>query len=418
MNGEMEHALIVLLTGGLILATILIKWGLKKTAVPPLVGYLLIGAVLRFTASGNGLLSDTTEGFLNALANIGVVVLLFRVGLDSNLQSLLGQFRKAWSIWLGNVLLSGILGYCTASWLLGWPLVTSLYTAVALTATSLAVPVAVWRDVDALDSPGGALLLDVAELDDLSAVLLMSLLFAVTPVLKQQNVAELVPTLLQTGIWLLVKLLLFGGLCYLFSHMAERPMTEFFIRIEPMPDPMLLLVATGFVFAAVAGLLGFSLAMGAFFAGLIFSRDPDAVRLERPFIVIHDLFSPFFFISVGMNIAPDAVTVAVVPGLFLLVAAVAGKFFGTITPAVPAIGRSEALLLSVSMIPRAEIAMIVMRHGRQFGSSAVSQEAFAAMVLVTAATCAASPLVLRRLLVRLRQKDVPVDTPSQPTASD
>ena len=93
MNGEMEHALIVLLTGGLILAAILIKWGLKKTAVPPLVGYLLIGAVLRFTASGNGLLSDTTEGFLNALANIGVVVLLFRVGLDSYLQSLLGQFR-------------------------------------------------------------------------------------------------------------------------------------------------------------------------------------------------------------------------------------------------------------------------------------------------------------------------------------
>ena len=191
------------------------------------------------------------------------------------------------------MLLSGVLGYCTSAYLLDLPLIPSLYIAVALTATSVAVPVAVWREAEALQSPNGELMLDVAELDDVSAILLMSLLFAAVPVLQAGANGVLLPTILTTGGVLLLKFLLFGAFCYIFSRFVEHRLTRFMERIEPAPDRMLMLVASGSVIAALAGLLGFSIALGAFFAGLIYSRDPEAVKVSQPFVVIYNLFTPF-----------------------------------------------------------------------------------------------------------------------------
>ncbi|MGY8771545.1 MAG: cation:proton antiporter, partial [Pirellulales bacterium] len=291
MDIEWDHSVVLLLTGMLVASAILIKWGLRKTAIPALIGFL---------------------------ADIGVIALLFRVGLESDLKGLLSQLHNVPGIWLGNVLLSGVLGYVASVYLLELPLIPSLYIAVALTATSVAVPVAVWREAEALESPNGELMLDTAELDDVSAILLMSLLFAAVPVLQGGENGELLTTILTTGGILLLKLLLFGGCCYAFSLFVEHRLTHFYKRIKPMPDPMLMLVATGSVIAALAGLLGFSIALGAFFAGLIYSRDSEAITINRPFGVLYNLFTPFFFIVIGLHIDPHLVTAAVVPGTILL----------------------------------------------------------------------------------------------------
>ena len=404
MEVEWQHAVVLLLTGTLVALGILIKWGLERTALPALVGYLLLGFLLRVTGTAAGFLTEGMVTHFGFLADIGVIALLFRVGLESNLEGLLGQLRNARGIWIGNVLLSGVLGYFTSAYLLDLPLIPSLYIAVALTATSVAVPVAVWREAEALNSPNGELMLDVAELDDVSAILLMSLLFAAVPVLQAGANGALLRTILTTGGILLLKFLLFGAFCYIFSRFVEHRLTRFMERIEPTPDPMLMLVASGSVIAALAGLMGFSIALGAFFAGLIYSRDPEAVKVSKPFVVIYNLFTPFFFIAIGLHVDPQLVTAAVVPGAILLAAAGLGKFIGTVAPAYRGIGWAGSLLLGVSMIPRAEIAMIVMQHGRALGEAVVPQEAFAAMVMVSAATCVFSPLVLRPMLGRWRQQ--------------
>jgi len=404
MDIEWEHAVVLLLTGTLVASAILIKWGLGKTAVPALIGYLLLGFLLRVTGTAAGFLTEGMVTHFGFLADIGVIALLFRVGLESDLKGLLGQLRSVPGIWLGNVLLSGVLGYVVSAYLLGLPLIPSLYIAVALTATSVAVPVDVWREAEALDSSNGELMLDIAELDDISAIFLMSLLFAAVPVLLAGENGALLPTILTTGGLLLLKLLLFGGCCYAFSRFVEHRLTQVFKRIKPMPDPMLMLVATGSIIAALAGLLGFSIALGAFFAGLIYSRDPEAVTMNRPFAVLYNLFTPFFFIAIGLHVDPQLVTAAVVPGAVLIVAAMLGKFIGTVAPAYRSIGWTGSLLLGVSMIPRAEIAMVVMQHGRELGEAVVPQKAFAAMVMVSAATCIFSPLILRPMLGRWSRK--------------
>lgn len=396
----MEEALGILLIGLLIGLSLLSHWVLRQTSVPALVGYLVLGFLLSATDGKWKFLTEEMLVRLDFFGQIGVVILLFQVGLKSDLRSLLKQLRQARDIWLGNVLVSGGAGYVAAHYLLGFAMLPSLYIATALTATSVGVSVAIWEDANALDTRTGQTLVDVAEMDDITAVILMSLLLALTPALQNGASDTLLPTVLRTGGALTGKLLLFCGFCYAFSRFAEGPLARFNERIEPMPDSMLMLVATGFVIAAIAGLLGFSLAIGAFFAGLVFSRDPIAVILSRPFAVLYDLFTPFFFISIGLHVDPQALTSAFVPGVVLFAAAGLGKFVGAGGTAVRAVGYNGAVLLGISMIPRAEIAMILMRQGEALGPTVVPAEAFAGMVFVSAATCIVTPVILRPMLGR------------------
>ncbi len=400
MGGEPGHAPLLLLTGLLVAAALFIKWALRRSPVPALVGFLALGFLVRTAAEASGLLSDQLMENVRFLADIGVVVLLFRVGLESHFQGLLGQLRNAPGLWLGNVLLSGVLGYFAARSLLGYSLLTSLYVAVALTATSVAIPVAIWRESRKLRSENGQLLLDTAELDDVSAILLMSLLFAVRPLLQSGELERIWSVIASTGALLMLKLVLFATLCYAYAQFAEHRVTRFVERFRPRADPMLMLVATGFIIASVAGLFGFSVALGAFFAGLIYSRDPEAVLVNKPFVVLYELFTPFFFIAIGFRIDPQLVMAAWGPGLVLLTAAIVGKLGGTVLAGAARVGWMASVLLGISMIPRAEIAMIVIGHGQAAGEEVIPSSVYAAMVLVSVATCTLTPLILRPLLRR------------------
>jgi Kef-type K+ transport system membrane component KefB len=138
-------------------------------------------------------------------------------------------------------------------------------------------------------------------------------------------------------------------------------------------------VRFGIVISAVAGLLDLSLAMGAFFAGIVFSRDPKAVKLDSSFGALVDFFVPFFFIGIGMNLEVAGFHSALGLGAVLFVIAVMGKVFGNGVLSLKITGWTSAALISLSMVPRAEIAMVVMQRGYQLGDWAVPQEVFSAI---------------------------------------
>ena len=351
IHGEHSLSLLVLLAGLLLVASLLVRAGLRRLQVPGLVGFLALGFLLRLADGWWPVLSGEATAVFDFLAKIGVVVLLFRIGLESNLRGLARQLPRAGPIWAGNVLLSGVAGYATAHWLLGFERIPSLFAAVAFTATSVGVSMALWRRKDALDSPSGELLVDVAELDDLSGVGLMAVLFALVPMLRDPGAS-----------------------------------------------------ATTLIIAAIAGWLGFSLAIGALFAGLLFSRDPDAIKFDASFESIYELFMPFFFIGIGLGMAPASLPRGLGLGAVLLAAAAAAKLAGAGAPALLSTGRRGALLIGLSMIPRAEITMIIMQRGRQLGDWAVPPRLYSGMVVVCAATCVVIPLLLDQLLDR-RQQD-------------
>lgn len=396
----------VLVFGALTVVAMLLKSGLGRIGLPSLIGFLALGLALRVADEAWGIFSETDRVILSFAGKAGLVTLLFRVGLESNLKGLLKQLRKASSIWMADVAVSGAVGYATAYYLLGMETITSLVVATAFTATSVGISVAVWQEMNALRSRNGELLIDIAELDDISAVILMALLFTVLPQLEGSGgpaTVAIIPLAGQVGLFLL-KLIGFGAFCFLFSRYVEKPVTHFFEKLETSPDPMLTVAGIGFMIAAMADSAGFSMAIGAFFAGLIFSRDPDTVKMEASFMPIYDFFSPFFFIGIGLNMDPTAMDTALAMGAVLAVAAIGGKFLADGLPVYFLEGRRAALLIGSSMIPRAEITMVIMQRGQAMGAAVVPAQVFNAMIVVSALTCLLAPFSVRSLLRRWPQE--------------
>jgi Kef-type K+ transport system membrane component KefB len=398
----MEQVLLIniLLVGGVVVLSIGMRYGVEQVRLSPIVGYFVLGMLLRAAASFEGVPLLTEQQVFPFLADLGVIALLFRVGLESDLERLLDQLPEASWIGGGNVLGSGGIVFLTAYNLIGWSLLPSLFVATALTATSVGVTVAIWEEAGQIDTREGTTLLDVAELDDLMGIFLMALLFSAAPLLRSSGDADLISTLAATLGGLLLKLLLFGGACFLFARYLERPMTHFFDRLHAGEGTMLVMLGVGFIVAAVAGLSGFSTAVGAFFAGLIFSRDPHTTEYMGAFRPLHDLLAPFFFVGIGLHLAPEAMVGIGGSVFLLLLAAVAGKVIGAYVPAWPLLGSTGALVLGVSLVPRAEIALVIMQRGVELGDWAVPPSVFAQGVLISAATVLVVPLVLRPLLRR------------------
>ncbi len=396
-----DLALLTLLLGLSIVLSVLTKWGLQKLRLPAAIGWLGIGIGLRAVDAHWHWPNDGPHEVFGFLSTLGVACLLFRVGLQCHLKSLMKQLGRAIVIWLGDFTVSGTIGFCTAYFALDLPLATSLIIAMALTATSVGVSVSAWQQRGKLDTPTGQLMLDVAELDDISGVIAMSALFAVLPLLAAGAHEHSASVLLQTMSWFLVKLIAFAGVCYLFLHFLEERLTGLFKRMQPPGDPLLLIVAANLLIAALAEILGLSVAIGAFLAGVMFSRDPQHVRIEASFDTLYWFFTPFFFIGIGLSVDTSVIAPALVPGAVLSCAAIAGKVLGNGLPALKINGVPTAALLGFSMIPRAEIAMIIVQHGMQLGEWAMPASVFGAMVFVSLATCILSPFIVHGLLGRI-----------------
>ena len=255
------HPIFILVLGAAMVLAMLVKAGLERIGLPALVGFLLLGVGIRSVDDAWGLLNDSGFWSFELLGELGVICILFRVGLENDPRRLLSQIPPAISIWIGNVALSAVLGYLTARYALGFELIPALFVASALSATSVGVSVLIWDKAKRLQSELGEQLIDVAELDDLSAIAFMVVLFAVAPLLHQgADSATLSKAIMMSGGLILAKALLFGAVCFGFAVFVEKWITAFFSRFEVAPDPMIGVVGIAFVIAAFAGWLGFSVA--------------------------------------------------------------------------------------------------------------------------------------------------------------
>lgn len=396
-------SLLILIIGGLIATTVVFKTFLDRTYVPALVGFMALGLLLRLADDRWGILSEKGEFAFEVLSELGIIVLLFRVGLESDLQGLISQLRGASVIWFGNVMLSAALGFGVMFYLLEFDLIPSLIATIALTATSIGVSLEAWRQHDALGTQDGQILTDVAELDDLSGVALMALLFALIPLFRAADVGDGAGVVgdgfffqvSMVGGLLLLKFIVFAGLCIFFARYGEERLTSAFKRFADPSQLMIFVAGIGILIAGVASLLGFSVAVGALFAGFAFSRDPEAIHIDAGFEGLYHLFAPFFFIGIGVALETSAITSALGVGIVLLTVAIIGKVLGAGLPALFFTGLPGATMIGVSLVPRAEITMVIMAQGRQLGDWAIPPNLYAAFVIVSIATCLIAPVCLQ-----------------------
>ena len=202
----MQTEYLTLITlGALLILSPFVKSLMERIGVPALVGYILLGFLISVMNQQWSFVTNAFNNTFAVLAQLGIAALLFRVGLKSHTQALLAKLPDASLIWIGDVLTNLLLGFLVSRYVLALPLETSLVIATAFSATSVAVSVTVWDEMHKLNTSNGQLLVDVAELDELSGVLLLAILLAIIPVL-QGNEAALLPSVGVTMLVVLLKL--------------------------------------------------------------------------------------------------------------------------------------------------------------------------------------------------------------------
>ncbi len=400
---------LILVFGGLTILSVLTRAGLERFSLPPILGYLMIGGILAVINRHTPLIDEKGETILSFLSAIGVISLLFKVGIESNIHDLIEELPKASVIWLPSVIISGVPGYYITRHLLDYSLIPSLFVGVAMTATSVGVSLAVWENTGKMASKEGELLLDTAELDDMSGVALMAILISITPIIREFSGKASSASLFTTEFWQALstqaglfgaKFLIFIFLIILAGRYLEQPLAHSARKIGNKATVLVFVVGFGLIIAGTAGFIGLSLPVGALLAGLLLSRNREDFGVEPFYQSIYLFFIPYFFIHIGFQIDPYLVTASLGSGLVLVVVAILGKIVGVGLFSRLFTSTYGAFLISVSMVPRAEIAMVIIERGNQLGDWAMPDDLYAAMVLVSAITCLGTTLLLHWALRR------------------
>ncbi len=394
-----QFATMLMLMGLVSLLAVPIRAVFSRVFMPDMIGFILLGAALSIGSALTGLAGNTLSEQVPLLARIGIVVLLFRVGLESDLDKLKHQLGRAALIWLPNMAIGGAAVFALVLFWPGPGLIPALFAGVAASATSIGVTTAVWEDAGVLNSDTGALLLDAAELDDVSAVVLLSVLFAVGPLLNQpEGTAAILAPALKAGAIQVLLMVVFSIGCYLFSRWLEKPFSDGFEKISPQHGPIVFATGAVFMIAATAEFMGLSMAIGALFAGLAFSRDPAERNIDDAFEILLTVFGPFFFVAIGLSVDASLLGGAIGLAAALSGMALLGKILGAGLPASVMLGWRRGALIGVSMVPRAEIFLLIMLFGLALGPWAVPQVLYTAAVLTSLFTCMIAPAAVGIML--------------------
>ncbi len=365
-----------------------------RLKVPPVIGELLAGVVLG--PSLLGWLAPTDV--IKLLAEIGIILLLFEVGLETDVRQLVRTGTQAVVVATAGFILPFLLGFGLSRTGLGLDLLPSLFVGGTLTATSIGITVRVLTDLKRQQSREGQVVLGAAVLDDVLGVVLLALLY-------EFSVAGGV-SLVNTA-----KVLFFIALFFVLAPPLAKLLSALIHRFDRVSDtPGLLpttLVALVLFFAWLAHAVGAPELLGGFAAGLALSRrfflplgialktEPDfAHRVEEQMRPIVHLFTPIFFVMVGLSLnlreidwgSPFIWTFSI----SLVAVAVIGKLAGAWLlreswPVRWAIG--------LAMTPRGEVGLIFAELGRTSGI--FDNEVYAGMVMVIAFTTLLPPLLMR-----------------------
>jgi Kef-type K+ transport system membrane component KefB len=380
----MQH-LDILLTFVLVLAAARLAGAASRlVGMPAVLGELLAGLVV-----GPSLLNLVHSGtVLDTVADIGVLLLLFIAGLETDLLHMKMVGKASLLAALGGVAfpLIGGLAFGAA---LGLTLPAALFVGVALTATSVSVSVQVLKEAGSLRTRPGMVIMGAAIADDIIGIVLLSL------VLGMEGQAPGVG-------FTLLRLVLFFPLAVLAGHFALRPALAWVRRHHAAEAGMALVLAIVLLYAWSAEALGGLAAItGAYLAGVMISRLPEAKEWvsDGALVMGQGLFVPVFFVTVGLRADLHLALAAPALVLGLTGIAVATKAIGAALGArAGGCDRKEAQTIGAGMIARGEVALVVAALGLNNGI--ISSSVFTVVIVMTLATTLVTPLLLKLALNR------------------
>lgn len=378
-----QHALVALFV--VLLAAKLGEELFRRLGQPAIVGQILAGVLIGPSVLGLIEPDETLEVF----SELGVVFLLFVVGLESRLSDMRAVGGPALRVgFLGVVVpLAGGFGFGEA---IGAGLETSLFLGAALMATSAGITSAVLLDLGAGDRPAARTILGAAVVDDVLALVLLSVIVGIA---DEGGVSVSGVAILLLGAVAFIGVVAVGG-SRLLGRYPRALTAPSFSRTGLLPAVLLCLGL-----AALAGEIGLAAIVGAFLAGMVVAETKEHTEVEEAVRPLYAFFPPFFFAFIGLQVDLGALAGG---GPLLLLAAV--TVIAVLTKLVGAwiggrgLETRDRTLISVGMVPRGEVGIIVAGIGAAAG--VIDAEIFAVIVGMAVLTTVLAPPVLRRLLER------------------
>jgi len=295
----------------------------------------------------------SAEGVVKAFAQLGAIILLFKIGLHSEIQSIF-NLRNLTVAVLG-VLIPFLGGYGYAL-LTGESFFYAVFLGAALTATSVGVTVAVLQELKVLEKRFAQTILGAAVIDDILALLLLSLVQHVPTGLSAEALSPFLSVLFIAFVFVVGGILV--GQWIVRKHFDR-------IREESISQRTLLSILAFMLFYAyVAEYIGLSAIVGAFIAGVTLNYSKIVGKILEAFFPLEAFFTPLFFISLGMfvdvrtlgqNIFPIAAITLIAIATKMLGCGVGARIFGA--------SKKESLAVGFGMVPRGEIALIIALYG-------------------------------------------------------
>ena len=353
----------------------------------------LIAILLQATA---GLSPDTADAIfqvqsevLTVLAELGAIVLLFEIGLESNLRELLAVGPQAGIVAIVGVATpfgAGTIGLMT---LFGVPAVPAIFTGAALTATSIGITSRVLSELQRLNTREGQIILGAAVLDDVLGIIVLAVVASLAKT-GEVDVNNIIYLIVSATVFLVGAILLGSVFNKSFVAIANQLRTRGQLVIPAFSFALIL--------AYFAAAIQLEAILGAFAAGLVLDETDKRRELQEQVIPIADLLVPIFFVTVGartdlgvLNPAIPSNREGLLVAIFLIIVAILGKVVTGLTVfGQPQINR---LAIGVGMIPRGEVGLVFVGVGAASGILSKSLEA--AIILMVILTTFLAPPLLR-----------------------
>lgn len=354
----------------------------KRIGQPPLVGEILAGLLVGSAVLGWYEINEGTALF----AEIGVVFLLFRVGLETRLADLIRVGPQAGAVGTLGIALpfAGGIGLGMA---FGLSTEVTVFLAAAMVATSVGVTSELLMEQRALGTSSGRVILGAAVIDD---VLAMIILATATGIAAGGVSIERILLLVLVALGF-IAVVVVGGT----GVLRRRPslLTEPVFARTPFLPGMIIMLGL----AALAAAIGLAALIGAFLAGMVVGESSERRALEEEVAPVAAFFTPFFFGAIGaqIDLAGLFEPMAILMLLAVTAVAVATKFLGSFIGAI-SLGTRRAVLVGWGMVPRGEVGIVVAGLGLQIG--VIGGSMYSVVVAMAVVTTLLVPPLIPRLV--------------------
>ena len=334
------------------------------------------------------------------LADLGVILLMFVAGMETDLDEMRRVGRVAFWSATGGVILPFAGGILVAR-AFGFPMMwEGAFIGTILTATSVSISAQTLMELGALRTKEGTTILGAAVIDDVMGILVLSVIVALARAGHGVGLGSIA--------WVMVKMTLFFVVAIAAGRLF-RPLTEWADRLGTSQGLLAVVVATALLYAWAAEFLGGIAAItGSYVAGVLFAQTPLKKKIDLGLAPLtYSVLVPVFFVSIGLRANGRELGEQVLFTVLLVAVAIAAKALGCAIGA-RALGfdNRQSVRVGIGMISRGEVGLIVAGYG--LTHAIIGEAVFSASVIMVLATTVVTPPLLRLVFPRTEGPHAPV----------